>query len=131
FNHYSIGAVGEWINKIILGINLDENNPGYKHVILKPQPGGSLTWAKGHYESIHGNITSSWKINRGKFIFKVSIPTNTTATVYLPAENVENVTENGKPIKNTEEIQFMKFENNSIKIKINSGKYNFESKYPI
>lgn len=129
FNHYSIGAVGEWIYRVILGINLDKENPGYKHVILKPKPGGTLTWVKGQYESMHGKIASSWKIDGGEFTFEVSIPANTTATVYLPAENVENATENGKPIKDSNEIQIVSFENKIICIKISSGKYKFKSKY--
>jgi alpha-L-rhamnosidase len=67
FNHFAIGSIGEWIYRIILGINLDENNPGYKHIIIKPQPGGPLTWVKGSYNSIHGKIKveySSFEIRK-------------------------------------------------------------------
>jgi len=129
FNHYSIGAVGEWMYRVILGINLDEENPGYKHIILKPSQGGSLSWVKGHYESIHGKIASSWKIEGGDMICELEIPANTTAMVNLPAESIETTSESGKPIKDSREIQLVSFKNNIICIKIGSGNYKFKSKY--
>jgi alpha-L-rhamnosidase len=68
----------------ILGINADIDHPGYEHFTIHPRTGGSLTWAKGSYNSIRGEIASSWKIENGRFILKVKIPANTTATVILP-----------------------------------------------
>jgi alpha-L-rhamnosidase len=68
----------------ILGIRLDESHPGYEHFTIQPYPGGTLTWAKGSYNSIRGEIASSWKIENGKFTLKVKIPVNTTATIILP-----------------------------------------------
>jgi len=129
FNHYSIGAVGEWIYRVILGINLDEENPGYKHVILKPKPGGGLNWAKGYYESIHGKITSRWKIEDGELTYELEIPVNITATVYLPSESVETTTESDKPIKDSSDIEIAGFENGEVVLKVGSGNYKFKSKY--
>lgn len=73
--------------------NNDKNNPGYKHFIIQPVPGGSLTWAKGTYHSIAGKITVSWKKEQGSFMLEVEVPVNTTATVVLPAG--KNVSESG------------------------------------
>jgi alpha-L-rhamnosidase len=84
FDHYSIGSVGEWMYRNILGINPDNENPGYEHFILQPHPGGTLTWAKGSYNSIRGEIAVSWKIEGNAFILDVEIPANTVATVILP-----------------------------------------------
>jgi alpha-L-rhamnosidase len=129
FNHYSIGAVGEWIYRVILGINFDEENPGYKHVILKPIPGGGLNWAKGHYESVHGKILSRWKIEGEKMTYELEIPANTTATVYLPVESVETTSESDKPIKESSDVEIAGFENGELIIKVGSGNYKFKSKY--
>lgn len=85
FNHYAYGAIGEWLMGGILGINPDE--AGYKSIILKPTFGGSLTYAKGSYNSIYGEITSEWKLNKNKFIYRCKIPANTTATLYLPSND--------------------------------------------
>jgi alpha-L-rhamnosidase len=73
--------------RYILGINPDINHPGYEHFTIHPRPGGSLTWAKGSYNSIRGEIASSWKMENGKFILNVTIPVNTTATVVLPTKD--------------------------------------------
>jgi alpha-L-rhamnosidase len=85
-DHVAFGAVGEWMFRHILGINPDDTYPGYEHFTIHPRPGGSLTWAKGSYNSIKGEITSEWKIENGLFTLKVKIPANTTATVILPGK---------------------------------------------
>ncbi len=129
FNHYSIGSVGEWIYRVILGINLDENQPGYKHIIIKPMPGYPLTWVKGLYESIHGKIKVNWNIDNGIFNLEVSIPANTTATVCLPAESAETAYENEISIQESKEIKILSFENKTLCLKINSGEYFFKTSY--
>jgi alpha-L-rhamnosidase len=87
FDHVAFGAVSEWMFRHILGINPDINHPGYEHFTIQPRPGGSLTWAKGSYNSIKGEIASSWKIENGKFTLDVEIPANTTATIVMPFDN--------------------------------------------
>jgi len=93
FNHYAIGAVGEWMYRVIGGLNPDENAPGWKHFFVRPIPpvrsvgeggGGGLTWAKVGYKSIRGPIRSEWRIEAGRFTLDVAVPPNTTATVQLP-----------------------------------------------
>jgi alpha-L-rhamnosidase len=85
-DHVAFGAVSEWMFRHVLGINPDEKYPGYEHFTIHPRPGGSLTWAKGLYNSIKGEIASEWKIENGVFTLKVKIPANTTATVVLPTK---------------------------------------------
>lgn len=130
FNHFAFGAVGEWIYKVILGINLDESAPGYKHIIIKPQPGGTLTWANGHYNSIHGKISTEWKIDGKNFNLQITIPANTSATIHIPTEKLEDILENGNPIQESEDIKFIDFQDNIAQYKIMSGKYQFTSKLP-
>jgi alpha-L-rhamnosidase len=86
FDHYSIGSVGEWMYRHILGINPDAEHPGYKHFTIHPRLGGTLSWAKGSYRSIYGEIASSWKLEDGNFVLEVKIPVNTTATIILPGK---------------------------------------------
>jgi alpha-L-rhamnosidase len=85
-DHVAFGAVSEWMFRHILGINPDEKYPGYEHFTIHPRPGGSLTWAKGSYNSIKGEIVSDWKIENDIFTLKVKIPANTTATIVLPVK---------------------------------------------
>ncbi len=86
-NHFFLGQVVEWFYGDLLGLNPDPTAPGFKHVILKPHPVEALTWAEGRYESVHGPIAVRWDRRDGKFTLKVTIPANTTATVYLPVRN--------------------------------------------
>lgn len=84
FNHYAYGAIGDWMYSTITGIKNDLENPGYKHIIIQPEPGPQLSYAAASYESMYGKIESNWKVENGKFYLSVTIPPNTKATVKLP-----------------------------------------------
>lgn len=79
-NHYSKGAVCEWLFKSMCGINVDGEN----HFVIAPKPGGSFTFAKAQYKSIFGTVQSAWEIKNGKTVYTVEIPANTTADIVLP-----------------------------------------------
>ncbi|MDR1600832.1 MAG: family 78 glycoside hydrolase catalytic domain [Tannerella sp.] len=84
FNHVAIGAVGEWMYRHILGIQSDDNAPGFRHFRIKPVPVQSLSWAKGNYHSINGNIEVSWTNSEHVFKLNITVPVNTSATVVMP-----------------------------------------------
>ena len=85
-NHYSKGAVCEWLFKTMCGIRIDGEN----HFVIAPKPGGSLTHAKAVYHSIYGTVECGWEKTEGGYLFRISIPANTTATFILPeGEQVE------------------------------------------
>jgi alpha-L-rhamnosidase len=92
FNHYAYGAIGEWLYRYVAGINVDPQNPGYKHIILSPHAGGGLTSASANYDSMYGEIKSAWRIEGQNFVYEIVIPANTTATVKLPCVGSEDVT---------------------------------------
>lgn len=85
-NHYSYGAVCDFLFSYCAGIRLDEEKPGYKHFILEPVPGGSLKYAAAQYESGYGKIVSEWKIENEVISYTFTVPCNTSATVKLPSE---------------------------------------------
>jgi alpha-L-rhamnosidase len=122
FDHYSIGSVGEWMYRHILGINPDIDRPGYEYFTIHPRPGGTLVWAKGLYNSIRGEIASSWKIENGQFLLTVTIPVNTTATVVLPAKDAKSVSMDGKPLK---KVASVSPEKNELAVELGSGTYEF------
>ena len=86
FNHYSFGAIGEWMFSYMLGIQPVENDPGYHSFVLSPRPGGSFEYAKGWYDSVYGRIESSWRWigNWDGVEYKFVVPANTTALLQLP-----------------------------------------------
>jgi len=115
FAHYAFGSVGQWMFENIGGIKSD--GPGFRKIIINPQPGGKLTWAKTSYNSIYGLIVSDWKVDRKTFKLNVSIPANTTATVYIPAENEKDVS--------ADSAEFLKKEGGYILYEVQPGSYEF------
>ncbi|WP_239616544.1 family 78 glycoside hydrolase catalytic domain [Cohnella mopanensis] len=82
-NHYSYGAVCNFLFARVAGIRPDFERPGYKHFMIKPLVGGTLTHASATFESLYGTIQSGWeKTGRGTS-YRFSVPANTTATVQL------------------------------------------------
>ncbi|HOB74476.1 MAG TPA: glycoside hydrolase family 78 protein [Phycisphaerae bacterium] len=129
FCHYAIGSVGEWMYRAILGINPDDSQPGYRRFILRPRPGGGLTYARGSYDSISGPIVSAWSVEGDTLSLMVQIPANTTATVYVPATDAANVAESGMPITGeVEGLKFVRMEKDTAVLEIGSGTYWFTSK---
>jgi alpha-L-rhamnosidase len=86
FNHYAYGAIGEWLYTHVAGLRTDPLKPGYRHFFLDPHPGGGLTNATAELDTPYGPARSAWKIVGNEFVYEVTIPANTTATVSLPDE---------------------------------------------
>lgn len=129
FNHYSFGAVAAWMYNYSLGIQRDEDNPGFKHFILQPtpDPDKKMTYAKGHYDSMYGRIESSWKLKEEGWFYKTTVPANTTATLNLEADSVKKITINGKKVKKAKGITLLSNdESGHVQMELLSGNYTFE-----
>lgn len=83
-NHYSYGAVCDFLFAGIAGIRPVWEAPGYKRFLLKPLHGGTLTYASATYESLYGTIESSWEKRDADIVYRFEVPANTTATIMLP-----------------------------------------------
>jgi alpha-L-rhamnosidase len=129
FNHYAIGAVGEWMYRVILGINNDDHHAAYEHFIVRPYAGGGLKWAKGSYNCIRGKIEVSWSVADVKLRLNVTIPANTTATIYVPTKDAASVLENAKPASKANGVKFLRMEDEAAVFNVEPGKYSFEATY--
>jgi len=98
FNHYAYGAIGEWLYTHVAGLNIDPENPGYKHIIFSPHVGGGLTNAKAEFLSLFGPIKAAWEINNKTFFYNITIPPNTTGTVIFDTPEVDKMRINNLPI---------------------------------
>lgn len=125
FNHYAYGAIGEWLYTYVAGINIDVENPGYKHILFHPHPGGGLTNANAEIESVYGLIKSAWEIKDGKFIYEITIPHNSTGTITLPNAKGKQITINSEPITN-ELKEAVSESGDHLVFKLGSGNYWFE-----
>ncbi|WP_462220924.1 family 78 glycoside hydrolase catalytic domain [Ferruginibacter sp.] len=128
FNHYSYGAIGDWMYRVMAGLDTDESEPGYKHIIIKPHVGGGFKNAAATLQTYYGTASSGWKIITDKILFDVEIPPNTTATIYLPAKATEAITENGTALSAIKDISITGSAEGYVILKVGSGKYNFEVK---
>ncbi|MBO9571410.1 MAG: family 78 glycoside hydrolase catalytic domain [Chitinophagaceae bacterium] len=82
FNHYSYGAVGDWMYRVVAGIDLLE--PGYKKISIHPQPDSLLQFANAELQTHYGKIYSGWERKEGSIHLKIIIPDNTTADIIFP-----------------------------------------------
>jgi alpha-L-rhamnosidase len=127
FNHYSYGAVGEWMYNYIGGIGIDPENSGYKHILFHPHPGGGLTSANAEFLSLYGKIKSNWEIKDDMFHYEVVIPANTTGTVTLPKASSSNLLLNQKKLKFYMQQKLQQKEA-GLQLTLGSGTYQFS--YP-
>ena len=129
FNHYAYGAIGEWLYRVSAGIDIDPQQPGYKHILIQPRPGGGLTFVKASVHSMYGQVATAWEIKDGKFTLRVEIPPNTTATVRLPRAQLTQVTESGAPLQTSPGVSHAQQMEDAVTAELGSGIFVFESKY--
>jgi alpha-L-rhamnosidase len=126
FNHYAYGAIGDWMYRVMAGLEIDELDPGYKHVMIQPQPEvGSR--AQVSHQSLYGKVSSA-EIKDGEFALSVEVPPNTTATVRLPQTQSANVKESGQPLVKGNGVAGIRDEGDAVVVEVGSGNYHFS--YP-
>ena len=124
-NHFMLGQIQEWFYHDLAGIQNDPASAGFKKIIIAPQPVGDVTWAKASFNSIHGKIAAEWKRDAKSFALDLSIPPNTTATVFVPAGSVDDVRESGVAAAKSPGVKFIRQENGCAVFEVASGKYQF------
>ncbi len=123
FNHYAYGAVGMWLYETVAGLQHDA--AGYKSFVVNPTLTDSLSYAKATHHSMYGDILVAWERQGNKLIMNVQVPVNSSATVHLPTNNFEKITESGKPIRKALGVVVSQ-EGNTTYAQIGSGIYHFE-----
>jgi alpha-L-rhamnosidase len=102
----------------------DPGKPGFKHFRLRPGIVNSVNWVKCDYKSPYGKIVSNWKVENDIFEYDVSIPANSTATVYIPGKDIRV---DGKNIDQSKNLKFIQQEDDSGVFEIESGNYKITS----
>jgi alpha-L-rhamnosidase len=111
--------------RVMAGIEIDEAEPGYKHALIQPQPGGGFTSVKATHNTMYGALSSAWTLSGNKFELDVEIPANTRATVRLPQAELANVMESGEALTNRPGISTARQEGEAVTVEIGSGRYHF------
>ena len=81
-NHYALGAVADWLHRVVGGIEPLE--PGYRRCRIAPQPGGGLSWARTAHDTVRGRIEVAWDASEDRRSVRVEIPPGVTADVVVP-----------------------------------------------
>ena len=121
FNHYAYGAIEEWIMSHNLGIQRDENRPGYKHILMQPKIDDTFSFVKGGFRSVYGDIASAWEIKPSGTEIEFTIPANTTATFTLPVSSMDNL----KLKKGKKGVSSKSFDDGKAVYELKSGTYKF------
>lgn len=125
FNHYSYGAIGDWMYRQMVGLDTYEDGVGYKHIKIKPHIGGGFTYASASLETYYGKISCGWKVEADKMMMDVEIPANTSATIFIPAANAGSITESDKLLSSINEIKVVGTKDGYVELNIGSGVYHF------
>ena len=126
-DHFMFGQINEWFYRSLAGIRDDPDGPGFRKIIIRPAAVHGLTWAKATYDSRAGRIVSGWKREGGRLTLRVTIPANTTATVYVPARDPGSVLEGGLPVSAGRGVKFLRNEGGASVYLVGSGEYVFTS----
>ncbi len=126
FNHYAFGSVNEWLFGNAAGIKVVQ--PGFRTFIIKPEiASAGVNYVKASYNSVNGQIMSSW-LRKGKQLdLNITIPVNTKAELFIPTGSEQGVMINKKPLKEFPWIKVKDYKNGSLVLEIGSGNYNFQS----
>lgn len=124
-NHVMLlGDLLIWMYENLAGIRSDTTEVGFKKIIMKPSFNVDLTYVTASHQSPYGTISSSWKKEKGQLNWNISIPGNTTAVVYIPAN--ESQVKEGKDLASSADgIKFLKMDDGNAVFEVGSGNYSF------
>ena len=125
FNHYAYGAIGDWMYRVLAGLNSDPEEPGYRHIVIRPQSGGGLTYANATLITPYGEASSGWKLDGARVHVIARVPPNTYATVYLPEARADAVSESGVALSAVPGVRRITQPDASLIVEIGSGDYDF------
>jgi alpha-L-rhamnosidase len=130
--HSSYLYVGAWFIQGLAGIKPDPQHPGFQRFIIKPGIVNSseLRWVKASHESIYGKILAHWSIDNAQFRLRIAVPPNTTATVYLPTDQLESAKESGRSLSAAKGVRLLAPTQDCAAVEVGSGNYSFETHWP-
>jgi alpha-L-rhamnosidase len=118
-NHVMLlGDLLIWYYENMAGIKSNPATPGFKQIIMKPDFEAGLNYVNASYESIYGLIKSNWKRSKTNLVWKITIPANASALVYLPTTNASDVKVNNEKVSKSYQI-----EKNKLVLELPSGSY--------
>ncbi|MCY0880122.1 MAG: family 78 glycoside hydrolase catalytic domain [Firmicutes bacterium] len=128
FNHYAYGSVGDFLYRVLAGLNGDEAEPGYRRIHITPHPDPAFSYALAGYAAMVGPIRAGWRREGDDLLVIAEIPPNATASVWLPGAQPASVRENDTPLEKTAGVLAVEEEPDGTRVEVGSGAYAF--RYP-
>ena len=119
-----------WLYEDLAGIKSDPAQPGFKHILMQPHLVGDLKFVKASHLSPYGRIASEWRRAGDEFRWKITVPPNTTATVWLPSSDAAAVHESDKPLDRAVGVKVLRAEAGAMVCEVASGSYEFKLPWP-
>jgi alpha-L-rhamnosidase len=126
-NHFMLGQIIEWFYGDLAGLAPDPDHPGFERVRIRPQPVAGITWARAVHRSPRGRISVHWRRDGGAFSLDVELPPNTSAEVWMPADDPSDISEGGVPVEQARGVQLLREEAGRVVLAVDSGRYAFSS----
>ena len=131
FNHYAYGAVGDWMYRVVAGLDMDPAQPGYRHLVIVPQPGGGFSFARASLATPYGDAASGWKLVGDTLQVSVRVPANSHATIHLPGARVALVREGAVAVASAAGVSHVVQAADDVVLEAGSGEYAFSYAAPV
>ena len=124
-----LGHLMEWFYSGVGGILQLPGSKSYENILIEPEVVGDISWAETEYNSVHGEISTSWKLENNLFILKVKIPVSCKAIVAIPQADPGKITENNIAAGESKDLKLIGSKKGKTLFEISSGEYRFKAKY--
>ncbi|GIJ50602.1 alpha-L-rhamnosidase [Virgisporangium aliadipatigenens] len=130
FNHYSLGSVGDWLYGRVAGIDQSPDSVAYRELLLRPLPGGRLTWARAEQETVRGTVHCGWSLEHGLLTVDVTVPPGCTAVLEVPTPDPDSLREGDLPAAGAPGVLRVERTAARATLRLTSGRYTFTATAP-
>jgi alpha-L-rhamnosidase len=129
FNHYSLGSVGDWLFGHVAGIDQPPHSVAYRDLLLRPRPGGTLTWARAEQDTVRGTVACGWSNADNRLTVTVTVPPGSTAVLEIPTCDPGSVRENDAPAADRPGVLRAEPSATGATLRLTSGRYTFTARH--
>jgi alpha-L-rhamnosidase len=130
FNHYSLGSVGDWLFGRVAGIDQTPESVGYRELLLRPLPGGRLSWAQAEQETVRGRVACGWSLVDGRITVTATVPPGSTAVLEIPTSDPDSVREDGAAVAGRPGVLGVEPSAAGVTLRLASGRYTVSAAAP-